>query len=228
MVGTHATKLVNPYQTSISLTSTAVPNQLIQFPQNGWVDIKEAFKSADEVPKFSHAHIVTYFVTRQVSDGLPATDFKSLNSNAEFLYRCGHVQSIQVVHSSTQLFLKASCLPEMRKDRVYSLHLILDSPQSACDIVYAVCGCPAGAGPTGSCKHISALCYAVSEFCYLGSMPELRTCTEKLQQWNKPRSTKVDPIPVEDLQTRRRQLLTSDVEGLGKQYIRKSTIKFDT
>ena len=177
MVGTHATKLVNPYQTSISLTSTAVPKQLIQFPQNGWVDIKEAFKSADEVPKFSHAHIVTYFVTRQVSDDLPAADFKSLNSNAEFLYRCGHVQSIQVVHTSTQLFLKASCLPEMRKDRVYSLHLILDSPQSACDIVYAVCGCPAGAGPTGSCKHISALCYAVSEFCYLGSMPELHTCT---------------------------------------------------
>ena len=146
-------------------------------------------------------------MTRQVSDGLLAADFKSLNSNAEFLYRCGHVQSIQVVHTSTQLFLKASCLPEMRKDRVYSLYLILDSPQSACDIVYAVCGCPAGAGPTGSCKHISALC---SEFCYLGSMPEFRTCTEKLQQWNKSRSTKVDQIPVEDLQTRRCQLLTSD------------------
>lgn len=33
------------------------------------------------------------------------------------------------------------------------------------DIIEAGCRCPAGAKPSGSCKHISALSYAIEEFC---------------------------------------------------------------
>lgn len=63
----------------------------------------------------------------------------------------------------------------MRKDRVYNLSLAMN-PQSW-DIVYASCGCPVGKSPNGSCKHIGALCYALSDFCKFGDIPDFLTCT---------------------------------------------------
>ncbi len=59
----------------------------------------------------------------------------------------------------------------------------------------------------GSCKHIAALCYGVAEFCTLKYLPEYQTCTDRLQTWNQPRKKKVDPIPVDELGNRRRELL---------------------
>ena len=47
----------------------------------------------------------------------------------------------------------------MRKDRVYLLKMALKSEGN--DIIFAECGCPAGKGPRGSCKHIAALSYAI-------------------------------------------------------------------
>jgi len=56
------------------------------------------------------------------------------------------------------------------------------------------CDCPAGKGPSASCHHVGALCYALVEFCASEKLPEFLTCTDRLQQWNKPRPKKVDPI----------------------------------
>ena len=128
------------------------------------------------------------FVTRSVADNLPAGDFKSINHSAENLFRCGHVQGMQVCSSTTFIYIKAICLPEMKKDRVYKLNLAMCT--ESYDIVFAECGCPAGKGPSGSCKHIGALCYAFAEFCKLGKLPQFLTCTDKLQNWNKPRGRK--------------------------------------
>ena len=44
-----------------------------------WMDIKEFYKSPDDVPRFTNAQIVTYFVTRQVSDSRLCGDFKAIN-----------------------------------------------------------------------------------------------------------------------------------------------------
>ena len=46
----------------------------LAFPTNGQADIRSAYKSPSEVPEFNYSHIITYFVTRTVSDGLPAND----------------------------------------------------------------------------------------------------------------------------------------------------------
>ena len=96
----------------------------------------------------------------------------------------------------------------MKKDRIYRLKVALNSQQ---DITFAECGCPAGKGPHGSCKHIGALCYALAEFCKLGSTPDFLTCTDRLQSWNKPHAKKVDPIPVDELGLRRRELLKGSI-----------------
>ena len=158
------------------------------------------------------SQIVAYFVTRSVIDGKVAGDLKSINKSAENLFICGHVQNIQCVEVNKIIYIKAKCLPEMRKDRVYLLKVAIKSEES--DIVYAECGCPAGMGPKGSCKHIAALAYALIDFYHYKCLPEYHTSTEILQQWNRPRQRHVDIVPVDELGSHRRSL-TSSVRSYG-------------
>ena len=90
---------------------------------------------------------------------------------------------------------------------------------SSCDIIGAECGCPAGQGSTGICKHIGALLYAFAEFFRFRTSPEYLTCTDTLQQWNHLRARKVEPIPVDQLGDRRCKLLPSKVRDKGSQMI---------
>ena len=67
--------------------------------------------------EFNMSHIVAYLATCLASDSKAATDLKSINKSAEGLYKCGHIQSIQVSTDSQFIYIKSKCLPEMRKDR---------------------------------------------------------------------------------------------------------------
>ena len=88
-----------------------------------------------------------YFVTRTVSDGLKSSNFKPINQSAMNLYLCGHVQEIQASQNKEALFLKAKCLPEMKKDHVYKLLMSMNTDKNY-DILTAECGCPGGKGLT--------------------------------------------------------------------------------
>ena len=74
-------------------------------------------------------------------DGIPVSDMKAVNSSAQNLFQCGHIQDIKVIFDK-YMCVQAKCLPEMRKDHVYKLLLFLDLESSG--IVGAECGCPAG------------------------------------------------------------------------------------
>ena len=145
--------------------------------------------------------MISYFVSCTATDGLPAGDIKSINKAAKNLYDCGHIQNIEIGYTNTTTFIRAICYPEMRKDRTYNLRMSID--QNSYDITAASCDCPAGKGPSASCKHVGSLCYALVEFCASGKLPEFLTCTDRLQQWNKPRHKKVDPIPVTEFSKRK-------------------------
>ena len=106
--------------------------------------------------------------------------------------------------ASSPLHPQAICQPEMKINKLYKLNLVLNS--ITLHIMYR-CGCPAGKGPNGSCKHIGAFCYAFENFCTLGSTADFLTCTDVLQSWNQPRGPKVAPIPVEMLSARRNEIL---------------------
>ena len=106
--------------------------------------------------------------------------------------------------ADSDLYIRAKCLPEMRKDRVYLIVIGLDSLSH--EVLSAQCGCAAGMGPKASCKHIAALCYALEEFTRLRHLPEFLTCTDKLQTWNQPRPRKLQTIPVESLRQRKQEL----------------------
>ena len=182
-------------------------DNILMFPEIDWEDITKASPF-----EFGMSQIVAYFVIRSVTDGKVAGDVKSINKSAENLFICGHVQKIQCVKVDKILYVKAQCLLEMRKDRVYLLKLAINSDES--EIVYAECGCPAGMGPKGSCKHIAALAYALVDYSRYQSLSKYHTSTEKLQQWNRPRSKHVDIVPVEQLGSHRRRL-TSSVRSYG-------------
>jgi len=70
-----------------------------------------------------------------------------------------------------------------------------------------MCGCLAGKGPSTSCKHIGTLCYALANFCSSGHLPDFITCTDVMQEWNKPCPKKYKPISVDELQSTRRETL---------------------
>lgn len=163
------------------------------------------------MPKFSLSNIISYFVTRTVNDGKAASDFKSINQSAENLFRCGHVQGLCIVYKDEYYWIKADCRPEMKKDKMYKM--VMSMCTGSWDINSAFCGCPAGKGPRASCKHIGALCYALANFCSLGQLTEFVTCTDVLQQWNKPCPKKQDPITVDELKSRRQEILNQNTKS---------------
>ena len=184
---------------SVKFDSTVSP------PTEGWKTIQSAFQSSDDVPRFSLSNVINYFVVRTVSDGKAANDFKSINKSAENLFHCGHVQALLVTAKDEYWWVKADCRPEMKKDKMYKM--IMSLCKGSWDINSAMCGCPAGKGPSASCKHIGALCYALANFCSSGCLPDFITCTDVMQEWNKPCPKKHKPITVDELQSTRREIL---------------------
>ena len=85
--------------------------------------------------------------------------------------------------------LKCICLPEVKKDILYNVHLTMDNNG---EIVSASCGCPAGAGPKGSRKHIATFSYALEEYCKIKELRSPQSCTSELQQWNQPCKRKLE------------------------------------
>ena len=157
------------------------------------MDIKEFYKSPDDVPRFTNAQIVSYFVIRQVCNSHLCGDFKAINRSAINLFHYGHLQQVEVLNTSDILWLQAYCLPEM----TYKVELSIS--HSKWEISAAKCRCPAGKGPAATCKHIGALCYLFLSFCESSTIPKFFTCTRCLQEWNQPRAKKLDARPVIDL-----------------------------
>ena len=112
------------------------------------------------LPNFTTENVIQYLTYQKEADGLEKQDWKSLNYGGYKLFKEGHVQKIFV--RSADIFVKAVCLPEMRKDRTYSLEITISKYNM--NFSGAVCSCPAGKGLYGSCKHLAALCFALEDF----------------------------------------------------------------
>lgn len=148
-------------------------------------------------PTFTLANITDYFISRITVDGKSANDFKNMNTKAYPLFKDGHVQNIIAYTSDDKTYYEADCLPEMKKNTIYKIRLVLSSHKS--DVLQAQCGCPAGRGPNGSCKHIAALCYALEEFSRIHQVRENLPCTSQLQAWNQPRKRTLEVAEVNDI-----------------------------
>jgi len=64
--------------------------------------------------------------------------------------------------STNHVNVKASCIPEMKKDRTYSILMTLN--KVTVNVSSAQCTCPAGQRPYSNCKHLAALCFTLKDF----------------------------------------------------------------
>ena len=96
-----------------------------------------------------------------------------------------------------QYVFKCVCLPEMKKDTIYKITLSINNVGH---IQTATRGCPAGIGPTGRFKYISALCYVLEEYYRIKTLRSPRSCTSELQTWNWPHKHKLDACVVDDIE----------------------------
>ena len=165
-------------------------------PLSGFLKLRESYKSAivyQSLSKFSISQIVNYFIDAVAADSNSKLDFKSLRESSFQLFIAGHIQDIYVKLGFQTIIIVATCLPEMRKDRIYKLMMRLEA--SSGDIHFANCGCIAGRGPKASC-NIASLCYALEEFVQIfisDSEALTLSCTDKLMQWNQPWKRKLSP-----------------------------------
>ena len=89
------------------------------------------------------------FAPQTTVNGLESGDLKPINKSAKYLYDCGHIQDMEFGFSSAPLHLRATYIPEMRKDRIFKVIMTLD--YKTYNITTATCGCPAGKGTT--CRY---------------------------------------------------------------------------
>ena len=95
-------------------TRTVISQKLVNYLEDFWVDMVlqsdsqlTSCAATTQFPadfQFNLSHIITYFVTRCACDHQPTQDIKSMNKSAKYLFKCGHVQSIQFIADGKYLF----------------------------------------------------------------------------------------------------------------------------
>ena len=110
------------------------------------------------MPEFTIENVVDYLINWKENDCMRAEDWKSFKAGGYKSFKEGHVQKIMITQHDSIFGITCSCLPEMKKDRVYKIKINITTSSS--NVCLAECSCPAGGGPHGSCKHIAATLFA--------------------------------------------------------------------
>ena len=152
------------------------------------------------MPEFTIENVVDYLINRKENDCMRAEDWKSFKAGGYKLFKEGHVQKIMITQHDSIFGITCSCLPEVKKDRVYKIKINITTSSS--NVCLAECSCPAGRGPHGSCKHIAATLFALENFNTIQEEiqdDDTVSCTSKLQTWNQPRKRCLDSQPVSEI-----------------------------
>ena len=121
---------------------------------------------------------------------------KTLDSNAENLYRERFLKYIRLAASNNIFYIKSECRAQMKKSVTYKLDIAVD-----CDgcIVESQCECAAGMGPNAHCKHVCCLLLALYNFSSSGEILTEETCTQRLQTFHRSKAFKGSPIKAVNL-----------------------------
>ena len=138
--------------------------------------------------------IKQYVVFRQVS-GKESNDDLSAVEKAEKLVEAG---AVQAKDNSGSIFFSGIVDAEMKKKTKYNVKLRLKMNG---EVENSECDCPAGEGPTATCKHVTASLITISKFATT-DVPLLLSgsCTDTLQTFKRPTKAHQGlPVPAEQL-----------------------------
>lgn len=102
-----------------------------------------------EIPTVTKDQIEQYVLFRQVNDKEANQDISAMTEGAKMAKENVLGLSFAV---DNHTFFSGSVEASMKKV-VYAIRLIL---KSSGDVLFSACDCPAGAGPTATCKHLVA------------------------------------------------------------------------
>ena len=175
-----------------------------------------------EIPKIARSHVQQYVVYRQELDA-PTKVTKAIERGEKML-KSNNVLALSLFHeqpspstssdddegSSSVLYVSGIVEAEMKSKTTYSMKMAMDGETG--EVLQAHCECPAGRGPTGTCKHIVAGLLALVKFAQEGTLQVQLSCTETLQTFKKPtKSHHGSPVLAENL-PRRKSVKTFDWE----------------
>ena len=112
-------------------SSVSVTSDQTQFDTG---DVETAYKLLKEVfpwgvssMSYTNAKTINYFVTRTAVDVLPASNVKGIS--IKFVPVWSHTKYFCVCINITQRrqFIKCDYVPEMRKDQIYKIIMVIDS-----------------------------------------------------------------------------------------------------
>ena len=69
---------LNPDIPSASTSYTNIANNNEEPFTGQWMSIQTAFSQSHKIITFTYGHMITYFVSRNIVDGVAAGDFKSI------------------------------------------------------------------------------------------------------------------------------------------------------
>ena len=146
--------------------------------------------SLEQIPEFQHCYIFAHLAGEITKDSTKFRQgaFKSKREGYA-LFKASHVQKVKFNATSHQhvCFFESKVKALMTKNKLYQTRVSLRKETAGVRSGY--CNCKAGA--TGRCKHVGALLFTILDFVEseLNQIPPDTTCTERPQQWHKPRST---------------------------------------
>lgn len=93
----------------------------------------------EALPVFTIENVADYLITRKESNNLRTEDWKSFKTGGYKIFKEGHVQKTMINQEGSVCTISCSCLPEMKKDRVYKIKIdIAVDSSDACGAQNAV------------------------------------------------------------------------------------------
>ena len=96
-----------------------------------YVKLQAIYKSPSIFPtlqNFPMSQVLNYFIEAVSADSKLKQDFKSLRESSFQMFKAGHVHDICLKAGFRTLIIISSCLPDMRKDKIYSLMIRIEVP----------------------------------------------------------------------------------------------------
>ena len=147
------------------------------------------------LPEFQHCFIFSY-LSGASKEGQKGRGAFKCKREGYALFKASHVQDVKYNCSShiEFCFFETKVKASMIRNKTYRTKVRLKKNTAKVDGAY--CNCKAGAN--GYCKHVGAVLYTILDFVESGfqEIPPNKTCTEKPQEWHKPRTQTPKNAPV--------------------------------